>query len=194
MLCFDVLFSMRNRPTRDQRLYYNGHKRKHAIKFQGVVTPDGIVVDLFGPELGARHDVHLLNESGVLLTLAQHMTSPSGDPYLLYGDPAYGMSTHLNCPYSAETFGPLTAGMLEFNKQMSACRVTVEWVFKEVTSKWAFVSMKNQQRYLLSPVGVHYKVATLLSNIHSCLNGGNEISQFFGCPPPSLEEYLGVEV
>ena len=103
MLCFDVLFSMRNRPTRDQRLYYNGHKRKHAIKFQGVVTPDGIVVDLFGPELGARHDVHLLNESGVVLTLTQHM-SPSGDPYLLYGNPAYGMSTHLNCQYSAETF------------------------------------------------------------------------------------------
>ena len=107
--------------------------------------------------------MHLLNESGVLLTLAQHMTSPSGDPYLLYGDPAYGMSTHQNCPYSAETFGPLTAGMLEFNKQMSACRVTVEWVFKEMTSKWAFVSMKNQQRCLLSPVGVQYKVATLLS-------------------------------
>ena len=81
MLCFDVLFSMRNRPARDQRAYYNGHKRKHAIKVQGVVTPDGIVVDLFGPELGARHDVHLFNESGVLLTLAQHMTSPSGDPY-----------------------------------------------------------------------------------------------------------------
>ena len=54
--------------------------------------------------------------------------------------------------------------------------------------------MKNQQRYLLSPVGVQYKVATLLSNIHSRLNGGNEILQFFGCPPPSLEEYLGVEV
>ena len=90
-----------------------------------------------------------------MLTLAQHMTSPSGDPYLLYGDPAYGMSTHLNCPYSAETFGPLTVGMLEFNKQMSSCRVTVEWVFKEMTSKRAFISMKNQQRYLLSPVGVH---------------------------------------
>ena len=159
---------------------------KTCHQLQGVVTPDGIVVDLFGPDLGARDDVHLLNESGVLLTLAQHMKSPSGDPYLLYGDPAYGMSTHLNCPYSAETFGPLTAGMLEFNKQMSACRVTVEWVFKEMTSKWAFVSMKNQQRYLLSPVGVQYKVATLLSNIHSCLNGGNEISQFFACPPTSL--------
>ena len=85
MLCFDVLFSMRNRPTRDQRLYYNRHKRKHAIKFQGVVTPDGIVVDFFGSELGARHDVHLLNESGLSSTnfrfprLAQKL-----EPYVCY--------------------------------------------------------------------------------------------------------------
>lgn len=183
-----------HRPIRDQRAFYNGHKRKHAIKFQGIVTPDGIVVDLFGPELGTRHDVHLLNESGVLLTLVDNMNNAEGEPYVMYGDPAYGMSTHLNCPYSAESYGPLTAAMLEFNKRMSACRVTVEWVFKEMTGKCAFVSMRNQQKYLLSPVGVQYKVATLLSNIHSCLNGGNEISQYFDCPPPSLVEYLGVDV
>ena len=84
------------------------------------------------------------------------MKSASGDPYTLYGDPAYGMSTHLNCPYSAETYGRLTAVMIEFHKRMGACRVTMEWVFKEMTSKWAFVAMKNQQKFLLSPVGVCY--------------------------------------
>ena len=134
-----------DRPTREQRAFFNGHKRYHAIKFQGVVTPDGIVVDLSGPELGTRHDVHLLHESGVLLQCQQHMNSASGDPYILYGDPAYGMSTHLDCPYSTETYGPLTAAMIEFNKRMSACRVTVEWVFKEMTSKWAFVAMKTSR-------------------------------------------------
>ncbi|CAN0523240.1 unnamed protein product, partial [Laminaria digitata] len=41
-------------PVREQRAFYNGHKRKHAMKFQGVVTPDGICVDLYGPELGTR--------------------------------------------------------------------------------------------------------------------------------------------
>lgn len=182
------------RPIRDQRAFFNGHKRYHAVKYSGVVTPDGILVDLSGPELGTRHDAHLLAESGLLQMVEGHMLNADGDPYVLYGDPAYGMSLYLNCPYSAESFGPLTAAMMEFNQRMSACRVTVEWVFKEVTSKWAFVSMKNQQKYLLSPLGVQYRVGTLLSNIHSCLNGGNEISQFFDCPPPSLAEYLGVEV
>ncbi|CAN0467460.1 unnamed protein product, partial [Laminaria digitata] len=59
-------------------------------------------------------------------------------------------------------------------------------------SKWAFVTHKPQQKYLLSPVAVQYRVATLLYNIHSCLNGTNQISQFFGVSPPSLKEYLGV--
>ncbi|CBJ33379.1 conserved unknown protein [Ectocarpus siliculosus] len=142
------------RTIREQRAFFNGHKRYHAIKLQSVVTPDGIMVDLFGPELGTRHDVHLLHESGVLVMCQEHMNSASGDPYVVYGDPAYGMSTHLNCPYSAEAYGPLSAGMIEFNKQMSACRVAVEWVFKEMTSKWAFVALKNQQKHLLSPIGV----------------------------------------
>ncbi|CAB1114398.1 unnamed protein product [Ectocarpus sp. CCAP 1310/34] len=73
-------------------------------------------------------------------------------PYYLYGDPAYGISNHLICPFSASSVGPLTPEMADFNKRMSACRVI-----------W-----------------------------HSCLNGGNEISQYFGVAPPSFEKYLGV--
>ncbi|CAB1103310.1 unnamed protein product [Ectocarpus sp. CCAP 1310/34] len=61
-----------------------------------------------------------------------------------------------------------------------------------MTSTWAFVDMKCQQKFLQSPVATQYKVATLLSNFHSCLNGGNQISQYLGVEPPTLEEYLKV--
>lgn len=185
---FVVLF---HRPKRWQRLFYNGHKRKHALKFQGVVTPDGLFVDLWGPVAGTRHDNYILAQSGLMQKLAM-LNSPSGQPYYLYGDPAYGLSNHLICPFSASSVGPLTPEMADFNKRMSACRVTVEWGFKEITSSWAFVNMKQQQKVLMSPVAKQYRVATLLSNWQSCLNGGNEISQYFGVAPPSLEEYLGV--
>ena len=37
------------RPTKYQRCVYNGHKWCHAIKFQYVVTPDGLVSNLWGP-------------------------------------------------------------------------------------------------------------------------------------------------
>lgn len=120
------------------------------------------------------------------------LNSPSGHPYCLYGDPAYGISNYLISPFSAASSGPLTAGMMDFNKRMSHCRVTVEWGFKEMTGKFAFVNLKPQQKFLMSPIAKQYRVATLLSNWHSCLNGGNEISQFFGVSPPTLEEYLGV--
>lgn len=36
-------------PGKDQRLVYNGHKRVHALKFQSVSLPNGIIANLFGP-------------------------------------------------------------------------------------------------------------------------------------------------
>jgi hypothetical protein len=36
------------RPSK-QRLVYNGHKRHHALKFQSVVTPNGMIANLYGP-------------------------------------------------------------------------------------------------------------------------------------------------
>ena len=37
------------RPIVDQRTVYNGHKRVHALKFQAVVLPNGLISHLFGP-------------------------------------------------------------------------------------------------------------------------------------------------
>ncbi|CAB1111202.1 unnamed protein product [Ectocarpus sp. CCAP 1310/34] len=76
-------------------------------------------------------------------------------PYCLYGEPANGLSNHLVCPVNSSSVGPLTPEMADFNKRMSHCRVSVEWGFKEMTGKWAFVNMKPQQKFLLSPVAKH---------------------------------------
>ena len=37
------------RPGENQRLLYNGHKRVHSLKFQSVVTPSGMIANLYGP-------------------------------------------------------------------------------------------------------------------------------------------------
>ena len=37
-----------------QRIAYNGHKRKHTLKFQSLTTPDGLVLDAFGPLEGRK--------------------------------------------------------------------------------------------------------------------------------------------
>ena len=38
-----------SRPGQHQRIVYNGHKRVHALKFQFVVVPSGIIANLYGP-------------------------------------------------------------------------------------------------------------------------------------------------
>ena len=37
------------RPGKDQKVVYNGHKRVHALKFQSVSLPNGLVAHLYGP-------------------------------------------------------------------------------------------------------------------------------------------------
>ena len=38
------------RPGEHQRVIYNGHKRVHALKFQCVALPNGLIGNLYGPE------------------------------------------------------------------------------------------------------------------------------------------------
>ena len=37
------------RPGQNQGIVYNGHKRVHSIKFQSVVSPNGMIANMFGP-------------------------------------------------------------------------------------------------------------------------------------------------
>ena len=83
------------RPGQNQRVLYNGHKRVHAIKFQSVVTPDGMIANLYRPVEGKRHGSGMLAESGLLQQLAQHSHSPTGQPLCIYGDPAYPLRVHI---------------------------------------------------------------------------------------------------
>lgn len=68
------------RPSKNQRLVYNGHKRVHGIKFQSVVTPNGIIANLTGPYLGRRHDSTILHQSNMMNELRQ-MAMVNGQPY-----------------------------------------------------------------------------------------------------------------
>ena len=85
--------------------------------------PNGLVAHMFGPVEGRRHDAFILTES-CLLSELQQFKRPNGEPYVIYGDPAYGVTAQVLSPY--HTNG-LTAAEQEFNRRMSAVRVSVEW-------------------------------------------------------------------
>ena len=54
------------RPGQNQKCIYNGHKQVHAIKFQSIAEPRGLVANLFRPVEGKRYNSEMLTKSGVL--------------------------------------------------------------------------------------------------------------------------------
>ena len=174
------------RPQVAQRLLYNGHKRHHALKYQVVSTPNGLVANLYGPVEGKRHDCALLAMSGLLQALQQFSHGPNGELLCIYGDSAYPLRRHLLSPYAGAN---LNQQQKDFNKSMSTERVSVEWVFGGIINTFKHTDFKKNIKVGLSSVGKMYKVSALLTNAHGCLYR-NQISQFYNIDPPLLEQYF----
>ena len=82
---------------------------------QSVETPNGLIAHMFGPVEGRRHDAFMLGMSDLLGKLRK-FNLPNGEPYVIYGDPAYGLSRNILSPFRG---AHLTAGEQEFKKSMS---------------------------------------------------------------------------
>ena len=148
-------------------------------------APNGLIANMFGPIEGRRHDAFMLSVSGLEDQLKQ-FNQPSGDPYVIYGDPAYGLSRNILGPFRG---AHLTQHEEDFNKCMSAVRTSVEWGFGKICQYFAFLDFKKNIKIFLQPVGKYYLVGSLLINCHTCLYG-SLTSSFFQLDPPSLETYL----
>ena len=152
---------------------------------QSVVTPNGLIAHMFGPIEGRRHDVFMLGVSGLTEKLRQ-FDQPNGQPYVIYGDPAYGVSQNILAPFRGSQ---LTLQQREFNKSMSQVRICVEWTFGKICQYFSYVDFKRHSKILLQPIGKYYLVAALLTNCHTCLHG-SLTSSVFKVTPPHLETYL----
>ena len=177
------------RPVRNQKIIYSGHKRFHCLKFQvclnnvsvslyefqssvslslqSLTTPNGLIAHMYGPLVGRRHDAFMLSVSGLQSKLAK-IQKQDGSPYVIYGDPAYGVSRTILAPFRGSR---LTAQQEHFNKAMSRVRISVEWTFGKILSNFSYLEFKRNNKVLLQPVGKYYLVAALLTNCHTCLYG-----------------------
>ncbi|PWW78875.1 hypothetical protein C7212DRAFT_156669, partial [Tuber magnatum] len=195
------------RPIYGQESLYNGWKRMHCLKYQTVIAPDGIIIQLYGPVEGQIHDSTVWTESGVSEILNAHAYAPDGSPLQVYGDRAYGISDYLISLFCGTG---ITANERDWNKAMSRVRIVVKWCSKEVLQLFTALDFKQTQRLLVSPLGLQYSVAVLLYNAHVCLHNP-QILQYFSqeterlfnlsnlnnnpvlLQPPTLEEYYYFE-
>ncbi|KAK3727215.1 hypothetical protein QZH41_020352 [Actinostola sp. cb2023] len=175
-----------SRPGENQRIVYNGHKRVHALKFQSIALPNGLIGNLYGPVEGKKHDAGMLADSGLLNNLQQFAFNAAGQPLCVYGDPAYPLRIHLEGPFKN---GVLTPQMQAYNAAMSAVRTSVEWLFGDVVNSFKFMDFKKNLKLLLSSVGKMYVVSVILRNDLTCLYG-NLTATYFDLAPPTLDEYF----
>lgn len=175
-----------SRPGQHQRALWNGHKRVHSLKFQSLVTPNGLIAQLHGPFEGKRHDSAILGQSGLYDQLIENSLSPDGNILCIYGDPAYPLRPHLQRPFQGARLNDLQR---QFNTAMSEVRVAVEWVFGDILNYFKFIDFKKNFKVCLSPVGKMYLVCGLLQNAHTILYNSTT-SRYFNVDSPSLEYYF----
>ncbi|XP_077506971.1 uncharacterized protein LOC144116141 [Amblyomma americanum] len=171
------------RPSRNQNVYFSGHKRVHALKYQSVMCPNGIICQLDGSYPGSKHDAGNFGNSQAYAKLEKLV---QGRNYVIYGDPAYPLRPLLLKPYGG---GSLTPEQQAFNKAMSSVRQAVEWGFGKIARLFAFVDFKKNQKLYLQNLPRIYKASALLANCHTCLYSA-QVSQYFCLEPPPLEDYL----
>ena len=174
------------RPSQNQKMVYNGHKRYHGLKYQSITTPNGMIAHLFGPIEGKRHDSAMLALSGLLPQLQQFSHDQNGNILCVYGDPAYPLRRHLQAPFGGAN---LTAAEKAYNKNMSKVRVSVEWIFGDVLTHFKFNDFKKNLKLGLSPIGKMYKISAILTNAHTSMYS-NITENYFDLEPPTLEEYF----
>lgn len=127
--------------------------------------------------------------SGILQSTNLHHNlemMTAGTKFVIYGNHAYPLLPLLSKPFEGAALQPHE---VYFNKSMSRVWQAVEWGFGKVVSEFAFVHFHKNQRMPRQRIGRMYRMATLLSNCHTCLYG-SLMCDYFGVGPPSLDEYL----
>ena len=175
------------RPTVHQDLLYTRYKRCHALKYQSIVTPDGLIACLSGPYIGKRHDSRMLTESGILDKL-RTLFAEQGVVYALYGDLAYAQNIYVFGGYNAPAPDSPEA---VFNQVMSSVRISVEWGFSNVLQRWQHPDFQRAMKLFRTPIAQQYINCVFLNNIFNTVYGCST-SEYFECEMMTVESYLSL--
>jgi len=116
------------------------------------------------------------------------MYGPGDAVYKILGGPAYARGLHMWTGYR----NPPESWKSSVNCALSSARVCVEWGFAYIARRWVLLNDKARQKVFESGLEQQYYVAAFLTNLITCVEGGNQTSAYFGCEPPSVEEYMSL--
>lgn len=126
-LIVDATEQQIQRPSRKQRCWYSGKKKRHTIKTEAIITAQGKIVSVSKPMPGRVHDLEIRRRSAPLPKEAQ-----------VYADSGYqGLQTdhsNVDIPYKSSKKHPLTKDERSYNHALSRFRVRVEHAFAKIKS------------------------------------------------------------
>ena len=203
----DGSFFMTCRPPGPlQRAFFSGHKWKHGVHFQGVLAPNGLLIDFCGPFEGRRTDKHMIRVShlcdrfGACMDWASKQTWGSaawlGQLYYLYGDAGYNRRAWLQTQFQCPAGGQLSVDQTACNYALSRTRVPNEWIYGRMSKLWPYIANAGHLHVGTGrrPPNVTHPLfaAAILTNALTCCDGGNATSEYFGLTAevPPLDRYF----
>lgn len=142
----DVTEQPTQRPTKKQKKYYSGKKKRHTLKTEIVLRKDGKILATSKMFPGRTHDFRIRKESKPL---------PRG--CLKHVDSGYQglqkITAHVFLPFKATKKKPLTIGKKRHNHELAVIRVKVEnkireiKIFKSTSSVYRNFQKKHNMRF-----------------------------------------------
>jgi hypothetical protein len=171
-----------------QMAFYSGYKKCHGVKYQTLELPNGLCMDLYGPISFRRNDIEVCDESHLNEKL-EELSADLEKQYKVYCDGIFTTETHMLSKHVGET----TRAERYENGVMTKIRIANEWAYGITENLFTMLKFSNGLQIRRNfEHSYYYVTATILRNAHCCLCG-NQISQYFDCVPPSLENYFQLE-
>lgn len=122
--------------------------------------PDGLIFSLYRLEVGQRHDMTLLRNSGLKYRLCEGPLIGNLQ-FHIYGDATYVLRTWMQTAFDRATG---TYAQAIYNTSMSRVWVAVEWNYKDMKEMWKRNDFPRLLQVRRFPVGMLYIASGLLLN------------------------------
>jgi len=139
-----------------QKAHYSGKKKRHTLKTQVVVGPDGELMDVSETLPGSQHDKKLYDESGVAdnLEAGEAMMGDSGYQGIQHAHPAA-------LPFKKPKGGELTPEQKDHNRRLSRIRVVAENTLAQIKT---FRVMAEVYRHMRDGYNDRFRIVAALVN------------------------------
>lgn len=186
-----------------QRAFWSGYNKFTGLKYLLANTPHGMTALLHGAESNRRSDPYLAKTCRLdrqMKKLSEDFLPP-GEKAVNYGDSIFKVTEFFQGPHNPHRFSEafqvanpdFCADLLAQDRTLSKVRISAEWIIAVAQNKFPLVGDKKKfvlmSKNKLQPAKTQINVAVFLTDVVTALYG-NQISTYFDCAPPTLEEYF----